>query len=355
MFQRVCGHSLEFCNETLLMHQLRALKEAGISEVLICVHERVLPASWDAYVAQVAQELDVRVECVIEDQALGNAGAFKAAEAKILADDSEAPFIVVNSDVLCTYPLRDLLHTHVKHARECTVLTTRCTDQSALSNYGVVVVDERTGRVRHFVYKPQTFVSDVINAGVYVFSPSVFQRIAGGRKVFMQDILPELASSDQLQSCLLSGHWVKMTDTQAYLDAVGPHLEIMRFMKPQGLARAPADGSFTVRGDVVLHPDAKVGAGCILGPRVVVGKGCVIGDGVRIEGSTLLEGTTVKANTLIKDSLVGWRCVVGGWSHVVSSVFGEEVHVDEGLLVRGATVLPHKELIDSIRSPQIVI
>ena len=347
---------LEFCNETLLEHQLRALKEAGASEVIICVQERVVPASWDAYIARCEAELGLKIESVKEEEALGNAGAFKAAEARIMQDHQDAaPFIVVNCDVMCTYPLRDLLHTHMKYGRECTVLTTRCTDQSALSNYGVVVVDERTGRVRHFVYKPQTFVSDVINAGVYVFSPSVFQRIAGGRKVFMQDILPELASSDQLQSCLLSGHWVKMTDTQAYLDAVGPHLEIMRFMKPQGLARAPADGSFTVRGDVVLHPDAKVGAGCILGPRVVVGKGCVIGDGVRIEGSTLLEGTTVKANTLIKDSLVGWRCVVGGWSHVVSSVFGEEVYVDEGLLVRGATVLPHKELIDSIRSPQIVI
>ena len=34
---------LEFCNETLLMHQLRALKEAGVAEVLICVHERVVP------------------------------------------------------------------------------------------------------------------------------------------------------------------------------------------------------------------------------------------------------------------------------------------------------------------------
>ena len=39
----------------------------------------------------------------------------------------------------------------------------------------------------------------------------------------------------------------------------------------------------------------------------------------------------------------------------VGSVFGEEVHVLEGLLVRGATVLPHKELLDSIRTPQIVI
>ena len=284
----MCRRSLEFCNETLLMHQLRALKEAGISEVLICVHERVLPASWDAYVAQVAQELQMLVECVIEDQALGNAGAFKAAEAKILADGNEAPFIVVNSDVLCTYPLRDLLHTHMKHARECTVLTTRCTDTDALRNYGVVVIDERTGRVRHFVYKPQTFVSDVINAGVYVFSPCIFKRIEIGHKVFMQDILvsrcrplpptrgapwwcphsgcgggysedrlrsttlvcsqPGLANSNQLQSCLLSGHWVKMTDVQAFLGAVGPHLEIMRFMKPEGLTGPPDDGSCTHLG-----------------------------------------------------------------------------------------------------------
>ena len=347
---------LEFCNEALLEHQLRALKEAGVSEVLICVHERSVPASWDAYIRRCEAELGLKVESVKEEDAMGNAGAFKAAEDRIKADGpADSPFIVVNSDVLCTYPLRDLLHTHMRHQRECTMLTTRCTDQSQLSNYGVVVVDERTGRVRHFVYRPQTFVSDVINAGVYVFSQSVFKRIEAGRKVHMQDILPALAAEEQLQSCLLSGHWVKMTDTQAYLDAVGPHLEIMRFMRPQGLASAPADGSYTIRGDVVLHPEATVGAGCVLGPRVVVGKGCVIGEGVRLEGSTLLEGTTVRSHTLIKDSLVGWRCTIRGWSHIVGSVFGEEVLVDEGLLVRGATVLPHKELMHSIRSPQIVI
>jgi len=195
----------------------------------------------------------------------------------------------------------------------------------------------------------------VINAGVYVFSPSIFKRIETGKKVFMQDILPGLASSDQLQSCLLSGHWVKMTDVPSYLDAVGPHLEMMRFMKPEGLAGPPGDGSYEVRGDVVIHPEAVVGAGSVLGPRVVIGKGCVIGEGVRIEGSTLLEGAEVRSHTLVKDSLVGWRSVIGGWSHVIGSVFGEEVTVDEGLLVRGATVLPHKELLESIRTAQIVI
>jgi hypothetical protein len=63
----------------------------------------------------------------------------------------------------------------------------------------------------------------------------------------------------------------------------------------------------------------------------------------------------VRAHTLVKDSLVGWRSVIGAWSHVIGSVFGEDVQVDEGLLVRGATVLPHNSLFESIRASQIVI
>ena len=37
------------------------------------------------------------------------------------------------------------------------------------------------------------------------------------------------------------------------------------------------------------------------------------------------------------------------------SLLGEEVVVLEGLLVKSATILPHKELADNIRKEQIVI
>ena len=55
---------LEFCNETLLSHQLRALKDAGVNEVMICVHERVVPPSWDAYVRRCEAELGLKIESV---------------------------------------------------------------------------------------------------------------------------------------------------------------------------------------------------------------------------------------------------------------------------------------------------
>ena len=48
---------LEFCNETLIEHQLRALAEAGATEVIILVQERVVPASWDAYISKAEAEL----------------------------------------------------------------------------------------------------------------------------------------------------------------------------------------------------------------------------------------------------------------------------------------------------------
>ena len=44
------------------------------------------------------------------------------------------------------------------------------------SKYGVVCYDER-GRIERFVEKPQEFVSNKINAGLYIFNTSILDRI----------------------------------------------------------------------------------------------------------------------------------------------------------------------------------
>ena len=45
------------------------------------------------------------------------------------------------------------------------------------SKYGVVVYDQKTGMIEKFVEKPPEFVSNKINAGMYIFSPSILDRI----------------------------------------------------------------------------------------------------------------------------------------------------------------------------------
>jgi NDP-sugar pyrophosphorylase family protein len=73
-------------------------------------------------------------------------------------DDGE-PFFVLNSDVTCAYPMRELLAFHKGHGKEGTIIVTQVSEPS---KYGVVVFhDEAGGRIEHFVEKPQTFVSDL--------------------------------------------------------------------------------------------------------------------------------------------------------------------------------------------------
>lgn len=45
------------------------------------------------------------------------------------------------------------------------------------SKYGVVVYAPETGQIESFVEKPQEFVSNKINAGMYIFNPSMLNRI----------------------------------------------------------------------------------------------------------------------------------------------------------------------------------
>jgi mannose-1-phosphate guanylyltransferase len=45
------------------------------------------------------------------------------------------------------------------------------------SKYGVVIYDSKTGQIEKFVEKPQVYVSNKINAGLYIFSPKILDRI----------------------------------------------------------------------------------------------------------------------------------------------------------------------------------
>ena len=78
-------------------------------------------------------------------------------------------------------------------------------------------------------------------------------------------------------------------------------------------------------------------------------------DGVRLESVTLMQDVRVHSHALIKDSLVGGSSSIGKWCFVSAAVLGENVAVNDSLLVNGATVLPNKELTHNVRSPEIII
>lgn len=279
---------------------------------------------------------------------MGTAGPLALARS-LLDDGSGSPFFVLNSDVVCHYPLKDMLDFHVARGAEATLLVTKVEDPS---KYGVVVIDQETGLVERFVEKPKEFVGDKINAGIYVLSAKVLDRIELKPTSIEREVFPHIAADNKLYAFLLTGYWMDVGQPKDYLSGLKLHLDSLRIHKPAELA--PQDATF--KGNVLVDPSAKIGKGCVIGPDVCIGPGCVIGDGVRLSNAVVMKGVCVADHAKVDSSIVGWDSRVGRWARLEAfCVLGEDVAVKDEVYMNGAVVLPHKEIKESVRQPTIIL
>ena len=109
----------------------------------------------------------------------------------------ECPFFFVfNSDIICEFPLQTMIDFHVSHGKEATMMVTQVEDPS---KYGVVVMTPTThspeegGRVTRFVEKPKEFLTNHVNAGLYIFNKTIIDRIDIKPGFLERDIFPKLA------------------------------------------------------------------------------------------------------------------------------------------------------------------
>ena len=84
-----------------------------------------------------AARLGITISFSHEKEPLGTAGPLALAK-NILGKDDE-PFFVLNSDVICDFPFKDMVKFHKAHNREGTIVVTKVDEPS---KYGVVVYDK---------------------------------------------------------------------------------------------------------------------------------------------------------------------------------------------------------------------
>eukprot|EP00884_Botryococcus_braunii_P006958 jgi/Botrbrau1/16263/Bobra.0066s0047.1 len=327
---------VDFANKPMIIHQIEALKNAGVDEVVLAINYQ--PKVMMDFLQEWEQKLMIKITCSQEKEPMGTAGPLALAK-DILNDGTGDPFFVLNSDVICDFPLKELLAFHKENRAEGTILVTRVEDPS---KYGVVVTDDK-GQVERFVEKPKTFVGDKINAGIYCLSPSVLDRIEMRPTSIEKETFPLICRDGGLFAFTLPGYWMDVGQPKDYLTGLELHLGSLRKRDPSQLAEGE-----TFEGNVILDPEATIGANCKIGPNVSIGKGCEIGDGVRIRDSVLLHRVVVKNYARVADSIIGWGGSVGKWARIENkSVIGEDVHVKDEIFLNGTIVLPHKEIKDS--------
>lgn len=332
-----------FCNKAIMLHQLEALAAVGVSEVVLAVNVR--PAAMEAFVEEVLRELKVKLTISLEDVPMGTAGPLALARA-VLEEGGGGPFFMFNSDVICEFPLQAMLDFHRAHGGEGTIMVTPVEDPS---KYGVVLTDDK-GQIQSFVEKPSTFVSDQINAGLYLFNTEILGRVPNRPTSIEREIFPAMAADKQLYAMRLPGYWMDIGQPMDFLAGTRLHLQSLRTRDAAALFAGAADGA-----NAVVHPTATLGQGCHIGDGVVVGPGAVVGDGARLERCAVFEGAKVGAHASVENTIVGWRSSVGPWANLKDCVLGEDVKVASGVAMRQTTVCPHKGVKADILTKTIVL
>lgn len=321
----------------MIVHQIEALAAAGVTDIVLAVNYR--PEIMTEALKSYEKQYGVNIEFSVETEPLGTAGPLKLAE-KILGKD-DSPFFVLNSDVICEYPFKELADFHKNHGQEGTIVVTKVEEPS---KYGVIVhKPDHPTRIDRFVEKPVEFVGNRINAGIYILNPSVLKRIELRPTSIEQETFPAVVKDGQLHSFDLEGFWMDVGQPKDFLSGTCLYLSSLTRQGSDQLT--PLSEPYVFGGNVMIDPSAKIGKNCKIGPNVVIGPNVEVGEGVRLQRSVLLKGSKIKEHAWVKSTIVGWNSSVGRWARLENvSVLGDDVTIGDEIYCNGASVLPHKSI-----------
>jgi len=183
---------------------LDALDRAGAGEVLVNLHH--LPDVVRRHLA--ARTAPPAVSTFYEPELLGSAGTLLANRGWV---DGEEFFLACYADNLTDFDLRSLVGAHREHGAIATLAVFHSENPSA---GGVVELDD-VGTVTGFTEKPGEPVSDLTNAGMYAFHPSVLDEVSGAPpKDIGYDLLPRLVG--RARAVLVEGYFRDVGTADAY-------------------------------------------------------------------------------------------------------------------------------------------
>ncbi len=285
-------------------HLMRYLRSFGIEEVAINVHylaDKIVEAFGDG------SAYGVKLHYLHEPQLMGSAGAIKQVE-DFLGDET---FVIVGCDELTDMRLDALLAFHKKREALATIALVHAED---VSHYGVVIVDEE-GRVEDFQEKPPkgTERSNLVNTGVYVFEPEIFERIpAGAFWDFGKNVFPELQRERApFYALQMNGaYWRDIGTPEEYRLATRDVLEgRVRLLGNARVRGFPPDASLgndvRIEGDVRIGARARLGDGARLIGPAVIGDGVAVGAGATVENSIVWDGASIGKGARVSDCIVG--------------------------------------------------
>ncbi|ODQ78850.1 hypothetical protein BABINDRAFT_162527 [Babjeviella inositovora NRRL Y-12698] len=390
---------------THLLESIQATSTPKISEVVLIGFFDT--SIINAYIATVENSFTFSIKYYQEPplMPMGTAGGlyyFRDEILKPASGETQPPehFFLIYADIVCSFPLHEM-YTFANEQRPGPAVdfvimgVPHDDDLSSLKNdpqdnFGSIA--SIRGEVVHYVEKPETKISSVINGGVYYFKASILQDALPEAKklreernqanAFLQFHKP---NDDESYSTGNSISWerdlVKMLADKSipgYRVFCYQYTSYWRQLKTASLVlpanklyleKRPQESATSLENVVqpcYIHPSSfPIPPTAKIGPYVSIGANAAIGPGVRIVKAVIGSDVTIGQHTFIKNAVVDNQVAIGEWCRVEGSSNGEVQQAKEGeesdalptatvlatdtkvlneVRVYGGVVLPHKEL-----------
>ena len=310
---------LPLANKPILEHLLVEANKAGIREFIFVVGYR------DEQVRDYFGSGDkwgVSIDYATQRKQMGTADAVKTVEGLI-----DGNFLVINGDMVVSQ--KDISSLTSKSDNILSVFEVEDT-----RDLGVVEV--KGDRVVHIYEKTESPPSHMANAGLYLFTPDIFDAVSPISK----SPRGEYEITDALQLMIEGGHHISYQKISYWVDLSYPwdllranesllagieaqnqgEIEknaVVKGMISVGKNTVVRSGSYIV-GPVIIGQDCDIGPNCYIRPSTAIGDGCHIGSAVEVKNSIIMKGSKIPHHNYVGDSVIGEGCNLGAGTKIAN-------------------------------------
>jgi len=310
---------LPIANKPILEHLLIEARKAGIGEFVFIVgyHDEQVRDYFGN-----GEKWGVTIDYCTQKKQLGTADALKMTEGLV-----DGNFLVMNGDIIVSQ--KDIRSLAKRSDNTLSVV-----EVEDSQNWGVVELSE--GKVVHIYEKVEKPPSHMANAGLYLFTPDIFDAISQTSK----SLRGEYEITDSIQLMIDKGHRISYQEIGYWLDLSYPwdllpaNESLLVEIKAQNLGEVEENvvikdgvsidkntvvrsGSYIV-GPVIIGQDCDIGPNCYIRPYTSIGDNCHIGSAVEVKNCIIMKGSKIPHQNYVGDSIIGEECNFGAGTKIAN-------------------------------------
>lgn len=306
-----------------------AMVQAGIHELVVTTGYRgeQLQSHVNSWCGVGADGSLIEARINQESTPMGTAGSVG-----LLRDDISTTCVVGSGDAVASFDISSLLKAHRQHGAKVTMALWEVDNPSEFGIVGLASSPDgevdgklREGFIRRFLEKPspEEAFSNVINAGLYILEPEVFDHIPHGEKFdFSKQLFPTLLKMGwPLYAQTIDGVWFD----------VGQPFELIRaqstLMERYSELPFSYPSSYLESNGVLRADDAQVDGNVT---HSVIGRGCFVEAEGEVNHSLLMDACTVESGASVQESVIGVGVVVPSGTVLKHCVVGDAAVLTPG-------------------------